>query len=80
MTLLDVQPRCAAPAAALVPAAFERDGALPRTLRTVVLFDGAVRRSPFLSGIDRSPLDLPVDAGRTVGDVWAERSKQPMLL
>jgi hypothetical protein len=40
-------------------------------LREVILLAGHVGRDPFHDGVERSVLDLPVDAHRTVFDLWA---------
>jgi hypothetical protein len=43
------------------------------SLRAVILLAGSVAKNPFGEGVDRAPLDLPVENGRTVFDVWREQ-------
>lgn len=42
-------------------------------VRSVILLAGQVGRNPFADGVGRSILDLPVEPGRTVLDVWLEQ-------
>ena len=47
--------------------------AAPAALRAVVLLAGTPRASALLTGVERSPLDLPVDERRTLLDLWIEQ-------
>jgi len=46
------------------------EGTQVNALRAVILLAGSVARTPFGDGVQRPPLDLPVDRDRTVFDVW----------
>lgn len=47
--------------------------AAPATLRAVVLLDGGVRPNSFAQCIQRSVLDLPVDANHSVLQLWLDQ-------
>lgn len=49
-------------------------------IRSCIVLDGSARRRPFLSAVGRSGLDLPVDSGMTVGNLWLRGIRESGLM
>ena len=50
--------------------------AVPSALRAVVLLAGTPRASALLTGVQRSPVDLPLDENRTLLEHWIEHCRE----